>query len=67
MVSPFDPPHEKFVLLYMPRCNSWYVHSHKLYSSFDEAREAAEKFLPVGTPIAIAPLAAVILKRELVR
>jgi len=38
-------------LFYKPPCGQWYVHSHKLYSSYQEAKEAAAKFLHPETPI----------------
>lgn len=67
MAFPSDPPHEKIALLYMSRCGTWYVHSHRLYATVDEARQAAEKFLPVNTPVAFAPITAAMLIRELVQ
>lgn len=42
-----------FALLYKPPCGEWYVHSHKLYDSREQAREKASKFLEPGVPIAI--------------
>lgn len=46
----------KYVLFYRPRCGDWYVHSHKLYSSEEKAREAAKKFLHPKTQISIMPM-----------
>lgn len=42
----------KIVLFYLPPCGNWYVHSHKLYDTGDEAFEAAKKFLVPGTKFA---------------
>ncbi len=46
----------KYLLFYEPPCGEWYVHSHKLYSSEEAARDAARKFLSPETPIAIVPI-----------
>ncbi len=45
-----------FILLYMPPCGEWYVHSHKLYTSVEQARDKAAKFLTPGTRIRIVEL-----------
>lgn len=63
MRNPTDP---EFLLFYQPPCGKWYVHSHKLYGSFDLARQAARKFLEPGTPISILPLRTDHLHPELV-
>jgi hypothetical protein len=42
-----------YVLFYQPPCGKWYVHSHKIYGSVQDAFTAAEKFLSSGTPISI--------------
>lgn len=47
------------VLFYQPACGGWYVHSHKTYDTPAQALEAARKFLPEGTTIAIFPVASI--------
>jgi hypothetical protein len=42
-----------WLLFYFPPCGKWYVHSHKIYESLAEAKEAAEKFLHPGTRFCI--------------
>lgn len=42
-----------FLLLYKPPCGKWYVHSHKLYMTVDDAYKAVCKFLHKGTPFQI--------------
>lgn len=46
----------KYILLYMPPCGNWYVHSHKIYPSEAAAIEAAKKFIAPGTLIAVYPI-----------
>lgn len=54
----------KYALLYQPPCGAWYVHSHKLYDSPEQADEAAGRFLHHTTPRAVVPidLAALVLR-----
>lgn len=53
----------KYVLFYLPPCGAWYVHSHKLYDSEEEARDAARRFLRPGTSITVSPVSPETLNR----
>lgn len=44
----------QYILLYLPPCGRWYVHSHKIYPSPEAARAAAKKFLHPDVVISVA-------------
>jgi hypothetical protein len=46
----------KFILMYKPPCGLWYVHSHKLYDTEDQGRDAARRFLSPGTEYKLVPI-----------
>ena len=52
------------MLLYLPPCGVWYVHSHKLYDSPDDARGGARRFLPQGTEYAIIAIDVSVLDEQ---
>lgn len=50
------PVGNSFILLYQPPVGLWYVHSHKIYCSSEDAEDAIERFITPGTPTKIINL-----------
>lgn len=53
----------RYLLFYKPPCGSWYVHSHKLYDTPEQARDSAKRFLHPDTEIAVHGISESVLDR----